>query len=228
MVQAVIFDFDGIIVDTEALHHAAFVQTVQGVGPGCSWADYQRVYIGFDDRDLFREYYKRSGVPCSDAQVQMLIDRKALLFAETAAKSALKPYSGVVNLLHSLNDADIPVALCSGALRSDIQPLLEAFELTSCFCVLSTAEDVAVSKPSPAPYLHALHELEAHCGRSLDAGCCWAVEDTPAGVTAAAGAGLRVLAVTNTHDQQMLQEANQIVDSLDEVSVSSLNTWLSA
>src|SRR5476651_1498466 len=101
MLSAVIFDFDGIIVDTEPLHYKAFQEVLAPFGYGYSWDEYLRNYIGFDDRDAFRETFRASRRNISPEELSRLIDRKAEAFQHAISKG-VEPYPGVVELVRSI------------------------------------------------------------------------------------------------------------------------------
>ena len=211
-IQAIIFDFDGVLVDTEPLHHQAFCAVAQPYGLGCDWDEYVREYIGFDDRDLFRTAFQRSGQSLSDALLQDLTAAKATAFVELAAQG-VAPYPGVPDIVRNAAER-WPVGLCSGALRSDIAPLLTQLDLETTFRIRVTAEDVASSKPDPTCYRLAREQLAQASGQELTPSHCIAIEDTPAGVAAASGAGLCPWAVTHTHSPDQLVAADRIFTSL--------------
>ncbi len=214
-VKAVIFDFDGVIVETEPLHHQSFCQVVEPDGLSCDWAEYVRVYIGFDDRDLFREAYRRADRELSDQRLQELVDAKAQAFIKLTS-AGVRHYKGVPEMVRQVASR-YPVAICSGALRSDIDPLLDHLDLSSLFPVRVTAEDVSASKPDPACYRLVVERVAAALGCELAPAACVAIEDTPTGIQAAVGAGLRAWAVTHTHGRDELGEADHIFDSLPEI-----------
>jgi beta-phosphoglucomutase len=224
MLDAVIFDFDGIIVDTEPLHYKAFQEVLVPLGLGYSWQEYVDHYMGFDDRDAFREVFQLAGRPLSDSELAQFIDRKAHAFL-TIVSVGVPPYPGVVELIRSIS-GKLPLALCSGALRSDIDPILAQLSLTGAFDVLVTAEEVSVSKPDPASYLLALHRLQEKFPGQVTAAASVAVEDTPAGIASASGAGLRVLAVTNSYPEERLAGAFKIVESLAGIDLEGLRLLL--
>ena len=143
MLSAIIFDFDGVIVNTEPLHYRAMQEVLAPLGLGYTWEDYVAVYIGFDDRDALRERYKRAGKILPDADLPDLIQRKADAFERLVMAEGAVPYPGVVRFIRSLV-GQIPVALCSGALRRDVAPILSRLHLDRCFNVVVTA-DVGVS-----------------------------------------------------------------------------------
>ncbi|MBN2162300.1 MAG: HAD family phosphatase [Pontiellaceae bacterium] len=217
MLSAVVFDFDGIIVDSEPLHFRAFNEVLKPLNKSITWDDYCTSYIGFDDRDAFQEIYKNSGEDSLSAQeLTSLIEQKAGILQRFIENGEAIPLAGAVELIKSI-PVRLPVALCSGALRSDIEPILEMLGISNAFSVIVTAEDTDKSKPDPAPYRLALEKLGIDNPASAVA-----IEDTPAGIISAKGAGLKVLAVTNSYDRDFLMDADAVVDSLEDVSRPSL------
>lgn len=212
MLSAVIFDFDGIIVDSEPLHFRAFNEVLEPLGKTISWADYCTTYIGYDDRDAFKEIFKAHKEKLSSGDLKALIDQKAGILQEYINDGEAVPLPGAVELLKSI-PVRLPLALCSGALRSDIVPVLEKLGIGDAFSVMVTAEDTDKSKPDPAPYRLALKKLNIQ-----DASTALAIEDTPAGIFSAKGAGLKVLAVTNSYDREYLMEADAVTNSLEQVN----------
>lgn len=214
---AVIFDFDGVIVDTEPIHYQAFQQILAPLGLGYSWEAYQETYMGYDDRDAFREAYSAAGQRIDDSYLQAIIQQKAELF-DTIISNGVTPYPGVINLIKDLAKSNIPMAICSGALKSDIIPILQQLDITEYFTSIITAEDVVQSKPHPASYLYAKAAL-INCFHHLNtmSNQIAAIEDTPAGIASAKGADLRVIAVTNSYAADKLVQADRIVATLEEL-----------
>jgi beta-phosphoglucomutase len=221
MLSAVIFDFDGIIVDTEPLHYKAFQEILTPLGLGYSWDDYLRCYIGFDDRDAFREAFGRGGVRLDEQRLRELIDEKAGAF-QRAIASGVEPYAGVVPLIRSIA-GNLPLALCSGALPSDIHPILNQLGIDGAFDTVVTAADVRASKPDPESYLLAVKRLaDLFPANRIGGDGSLAIEDTPAGIDSAAGAGMKVLAVTNSYPEERLAGADKIVPSLVGIDLEGL------
>jgi beta-phosphoglucomutase len=212
--KAVIFDFDGVIVDTEPLHYATFQRILEPLGLGFSWELYVETYMGFDDRDAFIEAFKEQENGLSAAELQTLIKRKADLFQEII-RDGISAYPGVVNLIRKIRSSRTPLAISSGALLSDIEPILETLAIADCFDVIVTAEDVARSKPDPESYRLAHTRLNAFHSLTIPAHQVLAIEDTPAGIAAAKGAGLQVLAVTNSYPAAQLSQAHVVTETLD-------------
>ena len=212
-VEAVIFDFDGVIVDTEPLHYAAFQQTLEPLGMHFTWPEYVETYIGFDDRDAFKYAFASIGTKLGHDALQSLIEQKAAFFQEII-RSDVSAYPGVLDMIFHLREHHIPLAICSGALRSDIDPILTMLGISDCFDVIVTADDVEVSKPDPACYELAFQKLSFAHQHSFTKETAIAIEDTPAGITAACAAGLKVCAVTNSYPAARLNQAILIIESL--------------
>jgi HAD superfamily hydrolase (TIGR01509 family) len=189
--QAVIFDFDGVLVDSEPAHYRAFQAVLGPLGLGYDWDTYLAHYMGFDDRDGFREALRAAGRPVPEGE-----DLEALIRAKTEAfeaemRAGLTPIPGAAACVHRL--AGYPRAVCSGALRSEIEPTLAALGIEEAMLTVVAADDVARSKPDPESYDLARRRLGEAVGRDLDPAACVAIEDTPTGVASARSAGLCVV-----------------------------------
>ena len=218
--EAVIFDFDGIIVDTEPLHYKAFLSVLEPLGMGFPWEEYVATYMGFDDRDAFREAYRARGRDLDGESLKSLVAAKSRVFLDIL-RGGVQPYPGAVPMIASLHAAGVPLAISSGALMSDIAPILGRLGIDGCFPVVVTADDVRKSKPDPECYALAFRRLSRmHPSRVTVPERSFAVEDTPAGIRSAKGAGLRVLGVTNSYGAGELAEADWVADSLEDVRIS--------
>lgn len=211
--EAVIFDFDGVVVDTEPLHYAAFQKTLEPLGMHFSWEEYVETYIGFDDRDAFRHAFSLKGLVLEQDNLHELIEQKAAFFNEVI-RSGVSTYPGVVDLINHLHSNNIPLAICSGALRSDIDPILLMLGITDYFDVIVTADDVAASKPDPECYELAFRRLLSSGPYGFSKETTIAIEDTPAGISSARSAGLQVCAVTNSYPAARLGQATFVTESL--------------
>lgn len=225
ILKAVIFDFDGVIVDTEPLHYRSFQVVLEPLGLGYSWDAYREQYMGFDDRDAFLEAFRAGGKTLDLDGLENLISLKAQLFQDVVA-DGVSSYPGVVELISSLSSV-IPLAICSGALRSDIVPILRQLSIEHAFSAMVTAEEVAASKPDPASYALAVKKLAAAFPETgIAPANCVAIEDTPAGIASACGAAISVLAVTNSYPSDHLAKATRIVSSLADISIADLKALI--
>lgn len=214
--EAVIFDFDGVIVDTEPLHYAAFQRTLEPLGLHFSWQEYVETYIGFDDRDAFRHAFSSKGKILGQDELHSLIEQKAAFFQEVI-RSDVSAYPGVLDLIIHLHAHKTPLAICSGALRADIDPILAMLGISDYFDVIVTADDVAASKPDPECYQLAFQRLQSAHQSGFSKNATVAIEDTPAGISAAKAAGLMVYAVTNSYPAARLDQATFVTDSLSSL-----------
>lgn len=216
MLNAVIFDFDGVILDSEGLHFKIFNQVLERYKIFVTWEDYQKRYIGYNDEDALKIIFKNNKKRVNKKIIDELITRKAVLFEESVHNNGAEVFPGVVELIKSI-PVKLPVGLCSGALRSDIDPVLKNLKIKRFFKSIVTAEDTKKSKPYPDPYLLSLKNLNIQ-----DPSKTIAIEDTPAGINSAKEAGMKVLAVTNTFSSGYLYEADAIASSLSEVNRKTL------
>lgn len=216
--SAVIFDFDGVIVDTEPIHYKVFQEILNPLGLGYSWEEYTTTYMGYDDRDAFKAAFETQRRTLDEATLHNLINKKAQIF-EHVVTQGVTPYTGVIQLVRELNEHKIPLAICSGALRSDIIPILEQFSIRDLFSHIVTADDVPQSKPHPASYIQAKRlVLQSFPALEQKQNCIYVIEDTPAGIQSAKGAGLTVIAVTNSYTIDKLASADYCITSLSELT----------
>ena len=215
--EAVIFDFDGVIVDTEPLHCKAFRKVLEPLGIGFTWQEYKDRYMGLDDRDAFREAFRVHGRVLDEEALKDLLSLKSGIFQEVI-RDGVRAYPGAIPLVESLHARGLPLAINTGALRSDIAPILARLGISRCFPLAVTADDVRRSKPDPESYRLAFTRLrQAYPPQVSSAEACLAIEDTPAGIRSAKQAGLRVLAVTNSYAGKELAEADYLTETLEGV-----------
>ena len=223
MPDAVIFDFDGVLVDTEPVHFLALRSVLAPLGLDFDWPHYLEHYIGLDDRGVFRAAFQQSGQRLDPGRERELIAAKGRAFADAVRRAPPPALPGVESLLRELH-GHVPLALCSGALPADIEPVLQQRNWTDVFEVRVTAADVAESKPNPTSYALALRRLQdCYPDRPLPAHRCVAVEDTDAGETAARGAGLAVVRVAGRGNGAVPAGGVWKVPSLEVVSKTRLD-----
>ena len=219
--DALIFDFDGVMVDSEPLHLLYFQQVLATVGIDLSSRDYYDRYVGFDDRDSFTRIMRDHGQSPTGAQLRELIARKSALILKAFAES-IKPMPGALDLVRAAEVAAIPTAICSGGLRKEIELAAGAIGALPYFMAIVSAEDVEHGKPDPEGYCLALARLTQLSGRILMAPKTLVIEDAPGGIAAAKAAGMKVLAVTTSHHAEALTAADRVVNSLADVTIGVL------
>lgn len=223
--SAIIFDFDGVIADTEPLHFAGFRQTLAEIGISLTESDYYANYLGYDDRGCFIAALTAHHRPTNPSTLAQLMQRKAHAYLESV-KDHLVIFPGVREFVCEAA-ATYPLAIASGALRHEIEFILEQAGLRKEFLHITGAEDVTKGKPDPQPFLHALDALNRQRpNQTIAPGSCLVIEDSIPGLRGAKTAGMKVLAVANTHTIQDLHEAHAIAQSLSQVHLSELRERL--
>ena len=217
--QAIIFDFDGVIADSEPLHLKAFQQMLREAGFDLSAADYYARYLGYDDVGLLQALARDRAVPLSEGEIAALVARKGAIF-ETMLRDGHVLYAGAVDFIRAAA-ARVPVAIASGALRHEIIEILGRAGLQNLFQVIVAAGDTPQSKPSPAPYLLAFEGLRRG-EPELDPSRCVAIEDSRWGLESARGAGLRCVGVTTSYPAAELTGAELVARSLHELTLDAL------
>jgi beta-phosphoglucomutase len=222
MLRAVIFDFNGIIVDDEPIHFELFQKVLREEGVALTEKDYYARYLGRDDRGCFTAAYQDGGREIKEPQLSSLIERKAAYYVE-AIQQKMKVFPGVKNLVPELA-RQFHLAIASGALRNEIDLILSTVSLRNYFKAIVSAEDVKRGKPEPEIFLNALSKLNAHLdyGGAITAAECLVIEDSREGIRGARNAGMKCLAVTNSHRAEQLREADAVVNSLEGVRVPFL------
>lgn len=220
MLRAIIFDCDGVIADTEPLHLAAFQKVLGEEGLSLSKEEYFKRFLALDDRGSFTKLYRETGRELSGEKLAELIERKAG-YIEPVMEEHLRLFPGSVEFIREASMI-YPMAVASGALRREVELVLKHGGVRHCFEAIVAAEDVSKSKPDPEPFLLARLLLSAAMAFDLEPEACLVIEDSIHGVEAARLAGMRVLAVTNSYPKQELTRADCIVDSLENLSLSSI------
>ena len=157
--RAIVFDFDGVIANSEPLHFRGYRDVLADEGITLSEPDYYEQYLGFDDVGAFQAIGERHGTAWTGAQITDLVARKAVRL-ELLERDMSVLFPGAADAIRRASAA-MPIAIASGARGEEIRRVLIRENLTACFAAIVAAEDTAVSKPSPDPYLRALALLAA-------------------------------------------------------------------
>ena len=234
-INAVIFDFNGILVDDEHLHFALFSEILANEGVTLSENDYRERYLGYDDRKCFETVLLDSQKSADVEHIDRLIIQKARRYAQVA-KEGLRFFPAAGEALRIVA-ARWPVAICSGALRAEIEYSLKLLNRLEQIAVIISAEDTTKCKPDPEGYQLALAALRNHVGdgkvgmntrtkklTDLAAMNCLVVEDSLAGLVAAKSAGMWAVGVPNTYTAEQLLEAgaDDVIPGLGDLTP----TWI--
>jgi HAD superfamily hydrolase (TIGR01509 family) len=200
---------------------ASFQRVLEEQGIVLTKEDYFSHYLALDDRACFTRAFAERGVSLTEEELDKLVERKARQ-VEPVMRATLQLLPGAAELVRKAA-ASYPLAVASGALRREIELVLEYGGLRDCFKVIVSSEDVTHSKPHPEPFIKASELLNlSTAGLRRDE--CLVIEDSVHGIRAAHGAGMRCLAVTNSYPRDKLLEADAVVDSLAGLSPEDLKT----
>lgn len=221
MIRALIFDFNGVLVDDEHLHFELFRDILGEVGVTITERDYQDRFLGFDDQGCFTAALQEAGQDHSPELIERLIVQKAKRYQSYAAKG-LSYFPGAAEVLNLLAD-QWPVVICSGALRGEIEYALTELGVIDRISAIVAAEDTTRCKPDPEGYLLAWNALRSLPGLGLDQLApaeCLVLEDSLAGVEAGKAAGMRVVGVPHSYPVEALWSAgaDQVIPDLASFS----------
>jgi beta-phosphoglucomutase len=203
MTSGILFDFNGVIIDDEAQHCSALIATLSEYGYGLDPDTYYREYLGFDDRECFRFTFERMGHPQDDATLHQAVARKHMAY-ESAIRSSMRLVPGAGEFVENAALDGFQLAIVSGALRSEIELVLDLAGLRPHFAEIIAAEDVGVCKPDPQGYNRAREILELAPRR------CVVIEDSLPGLNAARAAGLRCAMLATSHPEDAFVDADLV------------------
>lgn len=202
-VEAIIFDMDGVIVDSEPYSMQALIDVLRQYGIDPTEEDIRRSY-GRRIHDDFQDYFRRYGVT---AHLDTAVAQKEARYYHLAA-GHLQTFSGVMALIDRLHQQGYRLGVASSGDRVKLAFSMQALGLDGRFQAVVCGNDVTHSKPAPEIYLVAAQRL------GVPPRACVAIEDAPGGVEAAKRAGMCCIAVTNSVARERLQHADLIVESL--------------
>jgi HAD superfamily hydrolase (TIGR01509 family) len=195
MTAAILFDFNGVIIDDEPQHCDALIATLGEYGCALDRGTYYREYLGFDDRECFRFTFARIGRPVDEPALAEAIERKNVHY-ERAVRASMQLVPGAQDFIEAAALDGFQLAIVSGALRREIELVLALAGLRAHFAEIVAAEDVSACKPDPQGYHRALEALALATNR------CVVVEDSLPGLAAARAAGLQCAVLATSHGEQ--------------------------
>ena len=218
MIRAILFDFDGVLADTEPIHLKAFRSILSRQKISLSEKEYLQKYLGRDDRWCLRELLQSGGKALTQEKVEDLVRQKHKEFLKgISARSVLRP--GIGEVIPPLKQWYY-LGIVSGAERVDIDAVFQQANLQEWFPVIISANDVERTKPDPGPYLEAVRvfnrDFVPESERLVPAECV-AVEDTPWGIEAGRRAGMMTIGLVGSYPEERLREADRTIGSLKEI-----------
>ena len=207
--KAVLWDLDGVLVDSAPFHFQAWRELLASLGRALSEADFRRTFGLRNDAIL---PHLLGDLP--PAEVEHLAARKEALFRQ-AARGSIAALPGALALLRLLRERGLRLALVSSTPRANIDLVLRSLGLDTAFEVIVGEEDVALGKPDPGGYLLAAKRLEVPPGE------CVVIEDAPVGVEAAKRGGMRCVGVYRDRPREALAKADLVVEDLEDPAVAA-------
>lgn len=220
MIQAIFFDFNGVIIDDEALQMAAYQAVLLEQGIELTESDYYGA-LGMDDKTFVRAAFERAKQPLTNELLKIVLEGKAVRHRKLI-ENELPFFPGVVTFLKATS-RHYSLGLVSMASRDEIYYVLDRARLRALFSVIVSSEDVGVCKPAPDCYRIALENLNNKRREErllpLLPRQCLVIEDSPPGIESGKAAGMRTLGITNTLPEPQLRAAGA------EVVTASLADW---
>ena len=209
-IWAIIFDFDGVLVDSEPLHEWAIREAVRPLGWTFSTERFFAEIVGRGDENAFRKIAEWNGERVEEERVAAQLRVKWGLMAQGIEQEKFTVQPGAVELIRAAKRRGL-VAVCSGSVRETVGTMLERIGVRDVLDALVCGDDVARMKPAPDGYLLAAKIL------GVEPGACLAIEDTPTGIRAGKSAGMRVVGVCHTYPREKLHEADVVVERIGEI-----------
>lgn len=219
--DALIFDFDGVIVDSEPIHLKGFQEVFRQHGLELTEEAYYDRYLGFDDFNCALTCAADHGITLTKEQINQLVAEKTVIVQNLLRENA-NAFPGAIELIKQAGNDGIPIGICSAALRDEIRVSCEVLQVEELVMWITAAEDCKQCKPDPEGYNMTLKKLCELTGQKLRADQTVVVEDSRPGIQAAKAAGTKVLAVTTSHQADELQNADRIVERLDKITLDDL------
>ncbi|PWY57060.1 HAD family phosphatase [Legionella qingyii] len=209
MYDAIIFDFDGVILDSEPIHYEACCYVLKSLGISIDYSEYMEKYLGLADKDMFPKLLHNEGIKISDVETKRLIQQKAEVYIKIInTRNTLPLIVDFEQFIFKIASKINKIAICSGSNRDEISAVLSRVregKLHEYFDAIVTIEDVQSGKPSPEGYLLAAKRLNVIPSR------CLVIEDTLHGIKAAKAAGMQVIGLTTTYDRHQFLIADQVI-----------------
>ncbi|MDR9402967.1 MAG: HAD family phosphatase [Halothece sp. Uz-M2-17] len=227
--KAVLFDFNGVIINDESIHQNLIEEILLGENLRPEAKEHNELCLGRSDRACLAAILERRGRVVTEDYLDGLLTRKAQKYQELLeAEDKLPIYQGVDVFIRDLWGAGLVLGLVTGARRENVVYVLDRIKIREAFAVVLTSDDIRKSKPDPEGYLTAVERLnQQYSDLDLKPEQCLVIEDTPSGIQAAKRAQMEVVGVANTYPFHMLQrQANWTVDYLQELELERVKQAL--
>ena len=210
-VKIIIFDFDGVILDSENSHFIAFNEGLKNLNINISEDEYYSKYISLDDRGVITNVVNDKNISVTNEEIDMIIKNKNDYFESRLIDNS-KLFPGVEELIIQLSK-NFVLSIGSGANRSEIIKTLKNNNIYDYFEIIVSADEVNNPKPNPETYNRVLDNINT----DFNINEIIVIEDSPGGIEAAKSAGLKCIAITNTFDNKELGKADIIVSNYEDI-----------
>jgi len=227
VLKAVLFDFNGVIINDEPLHEKLLEKILIEENLRAKPGEYQEVCLGRSDRAGIGELLTRRGRVVSDKYLDELIARKSRYYQQQLTDlEKLPSYPGLEDLIFQLRAAQILMAVVSGAMRAEIEVVLQRLNVAQHFALIVAGDEIPTSKPEPDGYLLAVERLNQQFpSLALHPHECLVIEDSFPGIEAAKRAGMPVVGIANTYPYHMMQrQSNWAIDYFTDLELDRVKT----
>ncbi|MBK5296196.1 MAG: HAD family phosphatase [Vicinamibacteria bacterium] len=219
--EGVVFDFDGVIANSEPLHLRVYQILLAQEGLPLSASVYYERYLGFDDIGVFEALARDRGLDIAGDRLTALVARKTEIFLRLVREGDVL-FDGAAGCLTTVSAA-VPIAIASGALRHEIEQILDGAGLRALVPVIVAAGETPKGKPAPDPYATAVEQMSRSVNRRIDPSRVVAIEDSRTGLRSARAAGLRTLGLATSFPAESLIEAERVLTDISHVTLALLD-----
>ncbi|NCR38631.1 MAG: HAD family phosphatase [Microcystis aeruginosa W13-11] len=222
MLKAVLFDFNGVIINDEPIHQELINEILLGENLLPLGSEFAELCLGRSDRVCLRDVLTRRGRQVTEDYLTKLINKKASLYRERLEKLEKIPiYEEIYSFLKRVKARDLQIGLVTGAIRSEVESILQRVNLGDYFSVIVTGDEISTSKPQPDGYLLAVERFNRwNFNLQLQPQECLVIEDTFVGCEAAKRAGMQVVGIAHTYPFHFMQRvSNWAIDNFSQLDI---------
>ncbi|NCQ92919.1 MAG: HAD family phosphatase [Microcystis aeruginosa LG13-03] len=230
MLKAVLFDFNGVIINDEPIHQELINEILIGENLLPLGSEFAELCLGRSDRVCLRNVLTRRGRQVTEEYLTKLINKKASLYRERLEKLEKLPiYEEIYSFLKRVKARDLQIGLVTGAIRSEVESILRQTGLGDYFSVIVTGDEISTSKPQPDGYLLAVERFNRwNFNLQLQPWECLVIEDTFAGCEAAKRAGMQVVGIAHTYPFHFMQRvSNWAIDNFSQLDLDRVEETFS-